>query len=110
MRTHDFMILCIIIIIITFLFDMYLNENLFFNFMSGTQREAEILASAKQVMDNFFVSLSSRHVNLQQIGLNRTIQTRLPKVVKSDLEFKYKILANAPLKNQDYIIAEKKSW
>jgi predicted ATPase len=73
-------------------------------------REAQILASAKRVMDNFFIALGQHDVELSQIGLCRTIQAREPQAQVKSEDFKFKILANAPLKNQDYIIAEKKSW
>jgi hypothetical protein len=74
-------------------------------------RESEILASAKAVMDNFFTSLSSRSVELQTVGLARKTQVRDAVVrLEGNDAFKFKILENAPLKNQDYILAEKKSW
>ena len=61
-------------------------------------------------MDTFFTALSNETIQSDAFGLKRVTQTREPKAVDKDPAYKDKILANAPLKNQDYIIAEKKSW
>lgn len=72
-------------------------------------REEDVLAQAKKVMDDFFVALQEAKVTAEEFGLERKQQTRIPSPVQNP-DFKNKILSNAPHKNQDYIIAEKKNW
>ena len=75
-----------------------------------TVRNDEILASAKKIMEGFFSKLSQETIRSDSFGLQRNTQTRQPRIVDKDQSYKNKILNNAPLKNQDYIIAEKKTW
>ena len=78
--------------------------------MDDEKRNAEILASAKKIMDTFFETLSKTTVETESFGLKREKQLREPISKGSDETFKQKILSNASNKNQDYILAEKKSW
>ena len=74
-------------------------------------RQEKILAQAKQIMDNFFVALNSAKIKPQEIGVNRTQQSRSPSSnSQKDEEFRDLMFANAPNKDIDYIIAEKKHW
>jgi hypothetical protein len=60
-------------------------------------------------MNAFYESLKNVDVDAS-IGIVRDTQTRDPLKKDPDLILKQKILANAPNKDQDNIIAEKKSW
>ncbi len=63
---------------------------------------------AKKIMDLFMKELS-RVKSKEDFSIVRNKQTRqgMPKTNK---KFKERILENAPLKDDDFIIAEKKHW
>ena len=63
---------------------------------------------AKKIMDLFMKELS-RVKSKEDFSIVRNKQTRqgMPKINK---KFKELILENAPLKDDDFIIAEKKHW
>lgn len=73
-------------------------------------RETQIKEQAKAIMDTFFEALEKSNISDESIGVLRDSQTREPHEGEIDLEFKQNILKNAPQKDQDHIIAEKKSW
>jgi hypothetical protein len=79
-------------------------------------RQQVIYEQAKKIMDDFFVAI--KDTPICEIGVQRTKQTRIPSRSSQDnsvslsqtVDFKERILQNAPNKDQDCIIAEKKSW
>lgn len=72
-------------------------------------RQDEIATQAKEILDSFYAQLQGLELS-ESIGVKRDVQTRQPKIEIRPKEFKQKILANAPNKDQDYIVAEKKTW
>jgi hypothetical protein len=80
-------------------------------------RQQLIYEQAKKIMNDFFVAIKDTPVC--DVGVMRVKQTRIPRqhtnnstqLTKLDTaDFKQRILDNAPTKDQDCIIAEKKSW
>ena len=63
---------------------------------------------AKKIMDLFMKELS-RVKSKEDFSIVRNKQTRQGKP-KINKKFKERILENAPLKDDDFIIAEKKHW
>ena len=72
--------------------------------------EEEIIKEAKGIMDNFMTALDKAEVKNKEFGSNRDVNLREPSESEYGQEFKEAFLKNAPNKNQDFIIAEKKSW
>ncbi len=68
----------------------------------------QIRAQAKKIMDEFTKALEGA-ADATEFGTRRDDQTRIPTEEKYP-GFKKLILKNAPRKNEDYIIAEKKNW
>jgi len=84
-------------------------------------RQEQIRKQAKQIMDNFFVALKNANIEPGNIGVSRQKQTRQPvsgAVANSNStkdsaqfdKFRAGMFANAPDKDIDYILAEKKHW
>lgn len=69
----------------------------------------KIREEAKALMDEFSQALDS--ISLQEdIGIERDEQVREPELEKLDKDFRKRMFENAPRKNDEYIIAEKKKW
>ncbi|MBI3033620.1 hypothetical protein HYY72_00475 [Candidatus Woesearchaeota archaeon] len=69
----------------------------------------KIRRNAKQIMDEFVSALDKADEIKPEYGTDRKGEVRKPE--KHDFPgFKEKILRNAPRKNQDYVIMNKKSW
>jgi len=80
---------------------------------ASVARQEQIRAQAKKIMDNFFVALKNANISDNQIGVNRKKQTRKPESRKNDDSndsFRQGMFANAPNKDIDHIVAEKKHW
>ncbi len=75
-------------------------------------RKEQIRAQAKSIMDNFFIALKNANIADHPIGVNRKEQTRLPepRANGNDDSFRHGMFANAPNKDINHIVAEKKSW
>jgi hypothetical protein len=74
------------------------------------QRREQIRQEAKKIIDNFASSLDKAKIKQKKEkdvvgGFREEGQGK-----KSDIRFREKMFANAPSKNQDHILAEKKSW
>jgi len=71
--------------------------------------EEKIIRQAKSIMDEFMKALDKIEIS-GEVGIERAEFTRKAKAMKPDAEFRKRMLANAPRKDDDNIIAEKKSW
>ena len=81
--------------------------------MSPDQKQApdpeKIKKQAKQIMDEFMKALDKIGQDNPHFGIERESQTRTPR--KTDYPaFRSKMFKNAPKKNSDYIITERKKW
>lgn len=74
------------------------------------QRQERIKQEAVAIIDNFYNSLVKSDMTDVTVGVKREKQTRNPKRTEANSDFKSAILRNAPLKDDDYILAEKKKW
>ena len=71
----------------------------------------EVRVLAKKIMDEFISALNKVEEITPEFGVQRDENVREPFENKySGDEFKSKILKNAPKKDEDFIIAEKKKW
>lgn len=70
----------------------------------------KIKEQAKAIMDEFVKALDKAGEVSGEIGLEREQATREGKKSKPDNDFRERMLKNAPKKDSDYIIAERKSW
>lgn len=70
----------------------------------------KIKAEAKQIMDDFMKALDKVKDIPEEFGAERKNSIREPSESLYGEEFKEKILKNAPKKDDDCIVAEKKSW
>ncbi len=71
--------------------------------------QEKIRKEAKQIMDDFMSALDKVEEVKEEFGNKRDSSMREPKECKYK-DFKTKILANAPKKEDDCILAEKKKW
>ncbi len=85
---------------------MFLNK---FELICDIMNE-EIFAQAKQILDSFYEALAKTTIESEDFGVLSPIQTRDSQMVNQSEDFTLKILQNAPQKNVEYIIAEKKHW
>ncbi len=70
----------------------------------------EIKKQAKEIMDNFAEKLSSVDVKEEEFGVERKVFEREEgNSEKPEIDKKI-MFENAPAKNKDFIIAEKKKW
>lgn len=69
----------------------------------------KIQKEAKQIMDDFIKALSRIEEEPKAFGAEREQSTRKPGK-KQGNDFKKRVLKNAPRKNDDYFLMEKKSW
>ncbi len=71
--------------------------------------QEKITQEAKELMDEFSEALDK--ISLEEdIGIERDDQVRDPKLEKLDEQFRGIMFDNAPNKDSDFIIAEKKKW
>jgi hypothetical protein len=71
----------------------------------------DIQGQAKQIMDNFSNKLGKIKEVLEESFIERDVGERDEKNEKIDKNFSKEIMfENAPSKNKDFIVAEKKSW
>ncbi|MBI2175935.1 hypothetical protein HYU40_01110 [Candidatus Woesearchaeota archaeon] len=75
-----------------------------------TPDEEKIKKQAKAIMDEFVKALDKVGDLSGEVGLEREQTTREGKKSKPDDGFRERMLTNAPKKDSDNIIAEKKSW
>ncbi len=79
--------------------------------MAAAQPDQEkIRKQAKAVMDEFIKALDKVGEISGKVGLEREQTTREPTKSKPNKDFRERMLKNAPKKDGDSIIAEKKSW
>lgn len=80
--------------------------------MSNSQesRQKQIQEQASSIMNNFFDALSKAKISSDAIGVKRLEQTRVPKTKESPNGFRDAMFKNAPNKDIDHILAEKKTW
>ena len=64
---------------------------------------------AKEIMDSFMKALGRVKESQKDFGAEREQGRRTPEKKKEN-DFKKRMLKNAPKKDDDYILAEKKSW
>ena len=83
-----------------------------FLFHKVTEEEKEkIKKQAKEIMDKFSEKLSSVSEETPDSVIDRKEFEREEKDGKeTDSDFRERMFANAPKKNKDFIIAEKKKW
>ena len=72
--------------------------------------EEKISRQAKMIMDEFLKALDKADELGGEAGLERTEMTREGKKTKQNKDFRERMLKNAPRKDTDHIIAERKSW
>ncbi|MBS3094245.1 hypothetical protein J4474_01130 [Candidatus Pacearchaeota archaeon] len=73
----------------------------------------KIRLQAKKIMDNFSEKLNSADLGediLAEVKPNLFRQEKKSESGKCDAEFRKKIFANAPEKNEDFILAERGNW
>lgn len=70
----------------------------------------QVKEEAKQIMDSFMKALEEVGDVEEEYGNRRKENVRKPSECKYGSEFKEKMLANAPKKEDDCIVAEKKKW
>jgi hypothetical protein len=69
----------------------------------------KIQTQAKALMDEFIKALDKVEV-AGETGIEREKSTRVAKACPADEDFRKRMLKNAPRKDDDHILAEKKSW
>lgn len=72
--------------------------------------EGKIREQAKAIMDEFIKALDKAGNLGGEAGLERQEMVRDAKPGVQDKEFRERMLKNAPKKDGDHIIAERKSW
>lgn len=72
--------------------------------------EDRIRTQAKAIMDEFVKALDKAGEISGEVGIEREHATRAAKKEKMDNEFRERMLKNAPKKDSDHVIAERKSW
>ena len=72
--------------------------------------EEKIVNEAKKIMDDFMTALDKVNASEESFGSERDLNIREASESEYGKDFKEKILKNAPNKDQDFIIAEKKTW
>ena len=73
------------------------------------KQKEELKGEAKQILDSFAKALAGVKLKLDS-GKTSSEGYREKSEAKRNTEFKKRMFANAPKKNEDYIIAEKKQW
>ena len=72
--------------------------------------EEKIRKQAKAIMDDFIKALDKVGEISGEVGIERDEMARAAKPNKPDSNFRERMLKNAPKKDDDHIIAEKKDW
>ena len=88
------------------------NSNFLFHEVSERERE-EIKQEAKRLMDSFYNKLNKIKQKMPEHFVERDEFEREEGEGKNEEEnkdFRQRMFDNAPNKNQDFIIAEKKKW
>jgi Asp-tRNA(Asn)/Glu-tRNA(Gln) amidotransferase C subunit len=81
-----------------------------FHKVSEEEKE-EIKKQAKKIMDKFSNKLSKVDEKLSEPFIDRKeFEREEGEGKESNFDFRERMLANAPRKNKDFIIAEKKKW
>jgi len=75
-----------------------------------SREEEEVRKEAKKMMDEFIKALEKVKEVKGEVGFEAEQDTRTPKEQKRDVNFKKRILENAPKSKADFIVAEKKKW
>ena len=78
--------------------------------VDGAQSQQRLGKQAKAIMDEFVKALGKVGDISGDVGLEREQTTREAKQAKADKGFRERMLKNAPKKDSDRIIAERKSW
>ena len=83
-----------------------------FLFHKVSEEEKEkIKKQAKEILDKFSEKLSRVDKKIADTSIERENFERIEGAgANSDEDFRKRMFENAPEKNQDFIIAEKKSW
>ena len=75
------------------------------------QEKEKIRKEAKAIMDNFSKKLSKVDGKISESFIERDVSERQDgNGSECDEDFRRRVLENAPNKNSDFIIGEKKSW
>ncbi len=81
-----------------------------FHEVSEKERE-EIKAEAKNIMDSFSKKLAKVEKKISEPLIERDDFERAEKNSSElDEDFRKRVFDNAPMKNKDFLIAEKKGW
>lgn len=72
--------------------------------------EEKIRKQAKLIMDEFVKALDKVGELAGDAGLERDEMTRMGKKAEPDSAFRSRMLKNAPRKDKDHVMAERKSW
>ncbi len=72
--------------------------------------QEKIREQAKKIMDEFIASLDKADGSGNLFGEEREQAMREKLVKKDGADFRKKMFENAPKKNDEFIIAEKKKW
>lgn len=78
--------------------------------MIGDKEREEIRLQAKGILDNFAASLEKVKIGKEKIKKPHGGYRKEGAGQKCDDDFRERMFANAPLKEGDCIIAEKKKW
>jgi hypothetical protein len=79
--------------------------------MLDTKKREEVRKQAKEIMDKFAKSLGDVKEKVEEDNVEREQDRRKEGEGKtSNSDFREIIFENAPNKNKDYIIGEKKKW
>jgi hypothetical protein len=72
--------------------------------------EEKIRKEAKQIMDDFMSALDKVEEVKEEFGTKRAVSKRKPSKSRYGVEFKERMLKNAPKVEDSCIVAEKKKW
>lgn len=87
-----------------------MTDNFLFHNVSEQEKE-EIKKQAKAIMDSFSKKLASVKEKIPDTFIERKEMERTEgEGNESDSDFRKRMFDNAPNKNSDFIIAEKKGW
>ena len=70
----------------------------------------KIRKQAKYIMDNFIKALDKAEGIKQEFGSERKCSMRAEIKKDKDLDFRKRMFKNAPKKNDDFLVMEKKNW
>ena len=78
--------------------------------MINEAKKAEIRAEAKNILDSFARALENVEVGREKVKKGVGGYREEEHGQKGDEDFRYRMFANAPEKDRDCIIVEKKKW